>query len=184
MSAPVSATLPHILLVEPDNLIRGTLVSVCRELGLARIQQTSSVSAAIPWLANRDLHGILISLDSDGSALNLLSEVRAGKFACNAGFAVAVMSSECTAETAKVMKTLEVKRILLRPFKLRDAILTLELLAAEPVPVSPGPQPEKLAPEGKAQGAGQDGVATKATDAEHDDRDISRIDLVSEARPA
>lgn len=184
MSAPMSVNPPQILLVEPDNLIRGTLASVCRDLGLARIHQTINVSAAMPWLENRDLHAMLIALDPEGTALNLLSEVRAGQFACHAGLAVAVMASECTVETAKTMKALDVKRILLRPFKLRDAILTLELLAAELAPAPSAPQPEKLAAEGEAEGSGQEGTATTAADTDDEDPDSARVEPVSEEHPS
>ena len=34
-----SSGLPRILLVEPDGLVRGTVASVCRDLGLAEVVQ-------------------------------------------------------------------------------------------------------------------------------------------------
>ena len=117
---------PHILLIEPDNLVRGTLAGVCRDLGLARVHQATSVAAATDWLGRRDLQGILVALDDEGAAMKLLASVRAGEFACPAQLVVAVMSSSCTVETAKSLKALDVMRFLLQPFKLRDAILTLE----------------------------------------------------------
>ena len=117
---------PHILLIEPDNLVRGTLAGVCRDLGLARVHQATSVAGATGWLGRRDLQGILVALDEEGAAMSMLAAVRAGQFACPSQLVLAVMSSTCTVETAKALKDLEVMRFLLQPFKLRDAIVTLE----------------------------------------------------------
>ncbi len=121
---------PHVLLIEPDNLVRGTLAGVCRDLGLARIHQATSVSAATGWLGRRDLQGILVALDPEGAAINMLTALRAGQYACPAHLVVAVMSTTCTVALAQSLKALEVKRLLLQPFKLRDAILTLEQMGA------------------------------------------------------
>ena len=121
---------PHVLLIEPDNLVRGTLAGVCRDLGLARIHQATSVAAAIGWLGRRDLQGILVALDPEGAAINMLTALRAGQYACPAHLVVAVMSSTCTVALAQSLKALDVKRLLLQPFKLRDAILTLEQMGA------------------------------------------------------
>jgi hypothetical protein len=121
---------PHILLIEPNNLIRGTLAAVCRDMGLAQLHQATSVATATDGLDRCDLQGIVVALDSDGIALNLLREIRAGKFACDANLGLAVMSPGCTVELAIALRALDVKRILLQPFKLRDAILMLEQLGA------------------------------------------------------
>lgn len=121
---------PLVLLIEPDNLVRGTLAGVCRDLGLARIHQATSVSAATGWLGRCDLQGILVALDPEGAAINMLTALRAGQYACPAHLVVAVMSSTCTVALAQSLKALDVKRLLLQPFKLRDAILTLEQMGA------------------------------------------------------
>ena len=130
MNVPVPSKPPHILLIEPDGMVRGTLAGVCRDLGIAQIHQAVSVAAAQPFLDSPDLQGMLVTLDDEGSAMAMLTELRAGRFTCDAGLPVAVMSTSCTVETAKALKALDVKRILLQPFKLRDAILTLEQLGA------------------------------------------------------
>ena len=130
MNARSALKPPDILLIEPDNLVRGTLAGVSRDLGIAQIHQSISVAAAQPFLDSPDLQGLLVTLDEEGAAMAMLAELRAGRFACNASLPVAVMSASCTVETAKALKALEVKRILLQPFKLRDAILTLEQLGA------------------------------------------------------
>ena len=137
MNTARSVKPPHILLIEPDNLVRGTLAGVCRDLGLARVHQATSVAAATGWLDSRDLQGILVALDEEGVAMELLTAVRAGKYACPAKLVIAVMSSTCTVETAKALKALDVMRFLLQPFKLRDAILTLEQMGVAAKAVVP-----------------------------------------------
>lgn len=167
---------PRILLIEPDNLVRGTLAAVCRDLGLAQVYQATSVAAAIGGLDRRDLQGIVVALDLDGAAMNLLAEIRAGKFACSAHLAVAVMSSVCTVELIKDLKALDVRRILLQPFKLRDAILMLEQLGAP------------LAPEAPSNPSVKSIAASDADkDAHSEDRDVrknAKSGSESEAHPS
>ncbi len=164
---------PHILLIEPDNLVRGTLAGVCRDLGLARVHQATSVAAATGWLDSRDLQGILVALDDEGAAMELLTAVRAGQYACPANLVIAVMSSTCTVETAKALKALDVMRFLLQPFKLRDAILTLEQMgvAAAEARAAEGADETDTARENEAGdrlGADAEGEAEAEAEADSD----------------
>ncbi|QCB47297.1 hypothetical protein [Hydrogenophaga sp. PAMC20947] len=176
MNAPIRSKPPHILLIEPDNLVRGTLAAVCRDLDLARVHQATNVAAANAWLDHGDLEGMVVALDLDGAAMNLLAEIRAGKFACSAHLAVAVMSSVCTVELIKDLKALDVRRILLQPFKLRDAILMLEQLGAP------------LAPEAPSNPSVKSIAASDADkDAHSEDRDVrknAKTGSESEAHPS
>jgi DNA-binding NarL/FixJ family response regulator len=117
-----------VLLIEPDGLVRGTVASVCRELQLARVRQSISVAAGEQWLKNGHPDGLLMSLAEGEVALDFLTRLRAGAFDCDADLPVAVMAREGDAALVARLKELDVRRLLLQPFRLRDVIHTLEQL--------------------------------------------------------
>lgn len=117
-----------LLVMEPDSLVRGTLCAVCRDLDLAQMTQASSVAMAEQRLAEQVFDGLLLSLDDAAGGLALLRRLRAGRWATRADAAVAVMAPGCDASTAHDLRHLGVRRILLRPFKIRDAVHTVQRL--------------------------------------------------------
>ena len=128
MSALRDAPRRKVLLIEPDGLVRGTVASVCRELQLARVRQTISVAAGEQWLKAGRPDGVLMSLSEGELALDFLTRLRAGAFQCDADLPVAVMAREGDAALVSRLKELDVRRLLLQPFRLRDVIHTLEQL--------------------------------------------------------
>lgn len=117
-----------LLVMEPDSLVRGTLCAVCRDLDLAQMTQASSVAMAEQRLAEQAFDGLLLSLDEVPSGLDLLRRLRAGAWATRADAAVAVMAQGCDVSTAHTLRHLGVRRVLLRPFKIRDAVHTVQRL--------------------------------------------------------
>jgi hypothetical protein len=117
-----------VLLIEPDGLVRGTVASVCRELQVARVRQAISVSAGEQWLKTGQPHGLLISLTEGDVALDFLTRLRAGALRCDAELPVAAMARAGDAALVARLKELNVRRLLLQPFKLRDVVHTLEQL--------------------------------------------------------
>ena len=124
----MTAARPQILLIEPDGLVRGTVASVCRELQLVRLQQVTSVVQGEKWLQSNADHGLLLSLTERDAALALLARLRAGELRCEADIPVAVMVHGADAELVTRLKELDVRRLLLQPFRLRDVVHTLEQL--------------------------------------------------------
>ncbi|MDR7096920.1 hypothetical protein [Hydrogenophaga laconesensis] len=124
-----------VLLIEPDGLVRGTVASVCRELQLVRLQQATSVAQGEKWMQSNADHGLLLSLTERDAALALLARLRAGGLRCGADIPVAVMVHGADADLVSRLKELDVRRLLLQPFRLRDVVHTLEQLwpAAEPM---------------------------------------------------
>lgn len=117
-----------LLLIEPDGLIRGTVASVCRDLHLARVRQAGSVAMAEQWLKTGRPDAVLMSLAEGDAALDLLVRLRDGRFGCDADLPVAAMASKVDADLVARLKALEVRRLILQPFKLRDVIHTVEQL--------------------------------------------------------
>ena len=124
----MSAVRRQVLLIEPDGLVRGTVASVCRELQLVRLQQVTSVAQGEKWLQSNADHGLLLSLTEREAALALLTRLRAGELRCEADIPVAVMVHGADAELVTLLKELDVRRLLLQPFRLRDVVHTLEQL--------------------------------------------------------
>ena len=118
----------ELLVMEPDSMVRGTLCAVCRDLELAQMTQASSVAMAEQRLAEQVFDGLLIAMDEACSGLTLLQRLRAGAWATRADAAVAVMAQGCDTATAHALRDLGVRRILLRPFKIRDAVHTVHRL--------------------------------------------------------
>ncbi|WP_137918422.1 hypothetical protein [Hydrogenophaga sp. 2FB] len=127
MSAAL-ASRPQVLLIEPDGLVRGSVSSICRELQLVRLQQTTSIVLGERWMKTNADQGLLMSLAEGPVALDLLARVREGKYRCAPDIPVAVMAATCDAALARRLKELDVRRLLLQPFRLRDVVHTLEQL--------------------------------------------------------
>lgn len=123
-----AAGRPQVLLIEPDGLVRGTVASVCRELQLVRLQQATSIAQGEKWMQSNVDHGLLLSLAECDAALALLTRLRAGELRCEADIPVAVMAASADAELVVRLKELDVRRLLLQPFRLRDVVHTLEQL--------------------------------------------------------
>lgn len=131
MNGRRNASLRTVLLVEPNGLVRGTVSSVCRDLQLARVRQETSVASACSWLRDASPQGVLISLAETEAALELLTQLRVGGFRCDPNLPVAAMAAAVDTALAERLRALEVRRLLLQPFKLREVIQTLERLWPE-----------------------------------------------------
>jgi DNA-binding NarL/FixJ family response regulator len=134
--AAASPDFRTVLLIESDNLIRGTVASVCRDLALVQVIQAASVAQGEQALKSHTVHGVVLSLSDEAAALSLLTRLRADELGCSTDLAVAVLAQGCTPALAAQLKSLDVRRLLLQPFKLRDVIQTLETLWPETVPVT------------------------------------------------
>lgn len=131
--AAAGAGLRRVLLIEPDNLIRGTVASACRDLALVQVIQATSVAQGEQALKSHSVQGMVLSLSDEVVALSLLTRLRADELGCSLDMAVAVLAHGCTTDLVAQLKSLEVRRLLLQPLKLRDVIHTLENLWPEAV---------------------------------------------------
>lgn len=130
-----SRQLPRILLVEQDGLVRGTVVSVCRDLQLADVVQAGNCDQASKLLLDDSLKAGIVSLSDGGSCLELIAQLREGAFRCPADIPVAMTAAGIDATMAARLKELRIRRLLIKPFKIRDLVATVEaLLTAATVP--------------------------------------------------
>jgi DNA-binding NarL/FixJ family response regulator len=121
----------NLLLVEPQWLIRSTVVAVGRSLDLPRIEEAASIETATQRLAGTRYDGLLLSLDEREPALALLEKLRAGGFACPAQVPVVVMSADCDIDLARRMKQYDVSRVLLKPFKVKTVLESVDGIVGE-----------------------------------------------------
>ncbi len=124
----MSRTSPDILLVEPSSLTGSIIVSTARQLNLPAVRQVNSVRNAQQQLAGKDFSGVIVSLEEMEAAIALLEQVRSAQFSVAADVPVAVTTAQVDASTAVQMKALQVRRVLLKPFKVRDVIATIQML--------------------------------------------------------
>ena len=136
-AAPVPVAPPiELLLVEPQFLLRRTVAAVARDMRLANPRELTSIEQAQSLVAIKAFDALFLSLDEESAALELMSRVRNGGTRCAADVPIAVTAATCSAPMALRLKELDVRRLILRPFKVKgvlDAIAALRpVVPAEP----------------------------------------------------
>ncbi|MEI7446317.1 MAG: histidine kinase [Burkholderiales bacterium] len=120
----------RVLLVEPHAVLRGTVAAVVRELDVVEVYAVASVAAARRTLAELRPDVLVLSLDEGEAAFTLLEALRRGGDSRGAETAVAVTATACDAPTASRLRALDVRRLLLKPFKVRTVLETVSGLCA------------------------------------------------------
>ena len=137
-SAPVvhvpAAPPIELLLVEPQFLLRRTVAAVARNMRLANPKEVTSIEQASSLVSIQAFDALFLSLDEEDAALELMSRVRNGDTRCAPDIPIAVTAATCGTPLALRLKELEVRRLVLRPFKVKgvlDAIAALRKVPAE-----------------------------------------------------
>ncbi len=118
----------EILVVEQTTIVGSIIVSTARELKLPRVRLATSIRAAQILLEQQSFGGLIVSLNDEQPALELLEKLRTGAYRTPANVPVAVTTTACGVELAHALRGHFVRRILLKPFKVRDVILTIQRL--------------------------------------------------------
>jgi CheY-like chemotaxis protein len=118
-----------MLIVEPHFVLRRTVAVLARDLGLVTVQEASSHAAAEKLLQESRFDAMLIALDERGEALELLRQLRAGSTVQVTDLPVAATATLCDVELALRLKQLDVSRLLIKPFKVRDMLGAITALA-------------------------------------------------------
>ena len=133
--APAPAAPPiELLLVEPQFLLRRTVAAVARDMRLAIPKEITTIEQAESLVSFHAFDALFLSLDEESAALELMSRVRNGNTKCARDVPIAVTAAACGTPLALRLKHLEVKRLILRPFKVKgvlDAIAALRPAPAE-----------------------------------------------------
>lgn len=125
----------HILLVEPEAMLRRTVAMTARSLGLSQVHEAASAEAARRMLRARAFHGAVIAVECLGSGdarrydLRLVDELRAGSPA-NQAIPVAIMAQQATAELLHELRDRNISRVILKPFRAKVLLETIEHFGA------------------------------------------------------
>ena len=131
--APVPPPI-ELLLVEPQFLVRRTVSAVARDMRLADPKEVTTIEVAESLVAIHRFDALFLSLDEEDAALALMARVRAGETQCPRDIPIAVTAAACGTALAMRLKELDVRRLVLRPFKVKgvlDAIAALRQPAPE-----------------------------------------------------
>lgn len=118
----MSAMLPRILLVEPQFVLRRTMVMVARDLGMVDFHEASSVGRARALLATGAYEGLVLDLQEGPQALELLSELRQGRFATPRDARVVVLAGGGSPVDAERLQGLDVARVLGKPVRISELL--------------------------------------------------------------
>jgi DNA-binding NarL/FixJ family response regulator len=125
----------RLLLVEPHFVLRRTTATLARDMGLADVQEATSTATAERLLHERRFDAMLIALDDEGAALELVRRLRAGESVQPVDLPVAATAVSCDVELALRLKQLDIRRLLLKPFKVRGMLDVIAALGgAEALP--------------------------------------------------
>ena len=114
--------LPRILLVEPQFVLRRTMVMVARDLGMVDFQEASSVGRARALLATGAYEGMVLDLQEGPQALELLGELRQGRFATPRDARVVVLAGGGSPVDAERLQGLDVARVLGKPVRISELL--------------------------------------------------------------
>ena len=124
-----AANSPEILLVEHSAMIGNIILSTARQLGLRPIRVVTNCRSAQHFLEHQAFDGLITSMDDEEETLALIQKLRGGYFRSATNLPIAITTAQCSAPLAARIKLFNVRRILLKPFKIRDLVVTIEDLA-------------------------------------------------------
>ena len=123
----------HVLLVEPQAMLRRTVALTARSLGMAQIHEAASIALARQILRQRPFDGAIIAVDDGATVhdLGLLDQVRGGESASSPQMPIAVMTDNCTGEQLVQLKQRQVARVIVKPFRAKILLEALASLAQQ-----------------------------------------------------
>jgi DNA-binding response OmpR family regulator len=132
----------EILLVEPATLLRRTVALTVRSMGMASVTEAASYGVARELLRSRCFDAAVVASEriqagQANEGLALIEYLRSGQVSTPAGMPIVALLDVCGSDELQVLKQCGVSRILLKPFRAHDVIMTIDMLArraARPVP--------------------------------------------------
>ncbi len=119
-----------ILLVEPDHLLRRTVVASARALFEVEIAETSRYENAQALVKHHRYDGLILALDEGGDhALELVQQLRAGALLPAHDSPVVLMGYEPDRRRAEIIQVLAVQRFVPKPIKVRHILEALAQMA-------------------------------------------------------
>lgn len=128
--ANIQAASKHILLLEPDAMLRHVVAMTARTLDVGQVHEAASEASAVRLLSEKKFHAAILAVSfkqSDPRAydLSLLDSVRTGATVSDTALPVAVMVEQCDVDRLAQLQSRAVSRVIIKPFRVRvllDAI--------------------------------------------------------------
>ena len=121
----MTAPLPRILLIEPQFVLRRTIVMVARDLGMVDFQEASNVGRARTLLAGDAFDGLVLDVQEGAQAMELLGDLRRGRFATPPDVRVVVLASDGKPVDEARLQALGVTRVLGKPVRISDLLAAI-----------------------------------------------------------
>lgn len=122
----MSARLPRVLLIEPQFVLRRTIVMVARDLGIVEFDEASSVGRARAMMASQTYAALVLDLEEKLQAMDLLSDLRLGKFACPSDARAVVLAANLQPEDTFRLQKLGVARVFSKPVRISELLNAME----------------------------------------------------------
>ncbi|MDB5850777.1 MAG: response regulator receiver protein [Rhodoferax sp.] len=111
-----------VLLVEPQFVMRRTMVAVGRQLGIVEFHEATSVARALPLLATRAFNGLVLDMGDGPEALALLEHLRAGGFASQSDLPVIALTYLSSPAAASQLDAFKPLKVLHKPFRVGELL--------------------------------------------------------------
>jgi CheY-like chemotaxis protein len=129
-----------LLLAEPNSLLRQTVALTAGSIRIGPIFQASTLRMARKMVLDQPFAAIIVPRcwDDDpdiATMLEFIAQLRAGDSSSSPNVPVFVTARACSLEEAESLADLNVRRVLIKPFKARvliEALAELSFTATEP----------------------------------------------------
>lgn len=120
-----------LLLVEPANLLRRTVALTVRSLGTGEVTEAATYPTAQQFCELRRFDGAVIAVEAlvpleSSKGLALIQQLRQGQGRSAPSIPIAVLVESCNAELLQVLRACGISRILIKPFRVRDVVDTID----------------------------------------------------------
>lgn len=122
----------HILLVEPETMLRRTVAMTARSLGLGQVHEAATNAAALRLLSVRRFQGAVIAIECFGNGkdqrydLGLIDRLRADAANASDALSIAVLAEKVTPELLGDLRKRDISRVILKPFRAKVLLETIE----------------------------------------------------------
>jgi len=120
----------HILLVEPEPLLRRTVSMTARSLGMSQVHEAASTAVALRMARQRRFQGAVIAVECVGSGdqrrydLSLVDELRAAA-APGGAMPIAILADQATPGLLAELRERRISRVILKPFRAKVLLETI-----------------------------------------------------------
>ena len=120
-----------VLLVEPSSLLRRTVAPMVSSLGTAEVTEAAAYATAQQLSERHRFDGAVVALDWPPArgvcrVLSLIQQIGSGGGGCAPSIPIAALVKSCNGELPQVLRASGISRILIKPFRVRDVIDTID----------------------------------------------------------